>query len=475
MSVDQFQDFWSTWRRIIAAKATSPDEEFQAIFGNFLHEGATYCLPHGLSKIDFADQAQEIAETYGYIERFGQDALQQALAVELEESEARHERVPALIENGRGGELVSRETPAQSPEPMPFFDASEFAGVAVPRRRWLVQGRLPMRNVTLLSGDGAVGKTTIALQLAVSVATGRNDWLGAMIDEPGPVLFFTAEEERDEVHFRMDAISQHYDIDLASLSGKLMLNCAAGEDCVLATVNKQGLLDGTAIYRSLRQSAKDVRPKLVVIESAADVYGGNENDRAQVRQFVRMLRAIAIEVDCAVLILTHPSMSGMASGKGTSGTTAWNNSVRSRLYFSRPEDEEGEEEIENDQRELTVMKANFAARGESVKIVYHDGVFVLPGSQPAHVREANTQKADEVFASLLATFHASGRPVSPSPSTIYAPTLFEKEAAAKAARIKRNDLAAAMSRLLDQGRIETVMEGPPSKRRPRLQPKGLLI
>jgi hypothetical protein len=62
---------------------------------------------------------------------------------------------------------------------------------------------------------------------------------------------------------------------------------------------------------------------------------GNENDRAQARQFIGMLRGLAIRHECAVLLLSHPSVAGIASGGGSSGSTAWNNSVRSRLYLSR--------------------------------------------------------------------------------------------------------------------------------------------
>ena len=33
-----------------------------------------------------------------------------------------------------------------------------------------------------------------------------------------------------------------------------------------------------------------MRPKLILIDNAADVYGGDENSRAMVRQFITLLR-----------------------------------------------------------------------------------------------------------------------------------------------------------------------------------------
>ena len=466
MSADSFQDFWATWQRIIAGAATAPDEQFLNVFHNFIREGAQYCIPHGLDRIAFVDRTQEIAESFGYVERFGQDALQSVLQHEIQQVEIR-DRVPP--------EINGHDTDAPTVLPLPFFDAAEFDGVAVPQRRWLVKGRLPMRNVSLLSGDGAIGKTTIALQLAVNVAMGHPDWLGAVIDEVGPVLFYTAEEERDELHFRLDMICRHYGVAFGDLAAKLMLHCGAGEDCVLATVNRQGLLDATKVYQSLGESLKRAAPKLVIIESAADVYGGNENDRAQVRQFVRLLRALAVTNDCSVLLLTHPSMSGMASGKGTSGTTAWNNSVRSRLYFAKPQAGDDDDDSDTDLRELTLMKANFAASGEKVGLVYRDGVFIRPGSQSAHESEARNAQAEHVFLTLLRSFIASGRAVSPSRSATYAPTLFEREDAAKKAGLRSKALGEAMSRLFDKGAIEAVSDGPPSRRRTVIQPKAPVL
>jgi hypothetical protein len=36
------------------------------------------------------------------------------------------------------------------------------------------------------------------------------------------------------------------------------------------------------------------------------------------------------------MLLSHPSLTGINSGTGLSGTTGWHNSVRARMYFVRP-------------------------------------------------------------------------------------------------------------------------------------------
>jgi hypothetical protein len=63
-------------------------------------------------------------------------------------------------------------------EPLELLKANSFEGLSVPERAWLVEGRIPAGNVSLLGGDGAVGKTLLALMLSVAVARGTR-WLDA--------------------------------------------------------------------------------------------------------------------------------------------------------------------------------------------------------------------------------------------------------------------------------------------------------
>jgi RecA-family ATPase len=47
--------------------------------------------------------------------------------------------------------------------------------------------------------------------------------------------------------------------------------------------------------------------RLVPLDTAADLFGGNENDRSQVRRFIGLLNYLAIEIDGAVLLTNIPT------------------------------------------------------------------------------------------------------------------------------------------------------------------------
>ena len=115
----------------------------------------------------------------------------------------------------------------------------------------------------------------------------------------------------------------------------LHLISLAGESALLATPARNGLIVPTKLLQRVSEAACDLKPKLLLLDNSADVYGGNENDRGQVRQFIGLLRSIAMASGAGVLLTSHPSLTGLSSGSGLSGSTAWNASVRSRLYFKR--------------------------------------------------------------------------------------------------------------------------------------------
>jgi RecA-family ATPase len=372
------------------------------------------------------------------------------------------------IEEDEINSYVEQFKRQQAAQPVALFDVGEFEGRPVPPLRWLVKDRILMRNVALLQGDGATGKTTIALQLAVTVALGRNDWLGGIIDEPGNVIFYSAEEERDEFHYRLDKIVRYYDTSFAELGDRLQLHCAAGENSVLAQATAKNIsLMGTPLYDALLNTARIQKPKLVILESSADLYAGNESDRSQVRRFVQMLRAISLAADCAVLLLSHPSVQGMATGTGTSGSTAWNNAVRSRMYFTRDDGEEGDDNNPQtrDRRLLKIMKSNFGPLTESVRVIFKSGAFAPEQVFSSDSRDA---KCDQMFLDLLARYTDQGRAVIDKRGTGYAPPKFADEEIAKKSGFTKRHFESAMTRLFAAGRIKLQTFGPPSKTRTRL-------
>jgi AAA domain len=185
-------------------------------------------------------------------------------------------------------------------KPLPrleFPNIAEWDAIHDQEKDWLVTGRVPCGDVTLLSGHGGTGKTTIAGQLAVATIH-RLDWLGTTIDKPGDVLFVTAELPYPDLRRRMRPILEHYNVTWRQMQNHFFPYCRVGnpnEDATLAIVDHQGILKPTAFYRQIEQAVADIRPRLIVMESLTDLYGGKEIEpapaRAQLRRRARSPRS----------------------------------------------------------------------------------------------------------------------------------------------------------------------------------------
>lgn len=342
-----------------------------------------------------------------------------------------------------------------------FFSAATLRDKPVPARDWLVPDLVPQKTVTLFGGDGGTGKSLLALQLAIGAATGTG-WLGRAVAQ-GPVIFISAEDDDEELHRRTDDILRACGLSYDNLPA-LTLRSLAGEDALLAVETQVALIQ-SALFEELDERAAQDNPVLILIDTLADVFPSNENDRAKVRQFVGILRGLALKRRCAVMLLAHPSLAGLNSGSGTSGSTAWNNSVRSRLYLSRVVQDNFEHDP--NARLLFTKKANYGPVGGEIAMTWQHGVFVAEATRTGLDRMAIGAKAERVFLALLRTFAEQGRKVNHAGGPTYAPKVFA--AHLKAEGITKPALKSAMESLLSRGTIRIAEDGPPSKRRQFLE------
>ena len=229
----------------------------------------------------------------------------------------------------------------------------------------------------------------------------------------GPAVYLGAEDDLDEMHRRLHDIARQQEIDLDRLSS-LHICCMAGKDALLATVNERGVIQPTDLWYEFRRLVISLKPSLVAYDTLADLFGGNENVRTQANQFISLLRGLAIETASTALLLAHPSQHGIATGSGTSGSTGWSNSVRSRLYLTRLRDEGIEPDP--DARVLRTMKANYGPEGGEIRIRWRDGAFLVAGagqegSEPPVPSDKEVQ-AEALFLDLLKIYNDTDRHVA---------------------------------------------------------------
>jgi RecA-family ATPase/DNA polymerase I-like protein with 3'-5' exonuclease and polymerase domains len=352
--------------------------------------------------------------------------------------------------------------------PFPFINMSNWDSEPVPEQQWIVPGRIPRRQSVIFSGEGGAGKSIILLHLSAVTALGR-DWLGAT-PEQGPAFFIDCEDDTDVMHYRLAAIARHSDTCFTDLiNGGLHLTSLVGQDTVMATVSRSGIVEPTMLYNRLLQAAGDIKPNIIGIAASANVFAGDENTRTQVQQFINLTTRLAIAANGALVLITHPSLTGINTGTGLSGTTQWHNAVRARFYLKGVKAEPGEQP-DNDLREIEFKKNQYGAMAENIPLRWQDGLY-LPMDGVTLDRAEQEARADDIFLELLRRFTAQNRYVSSSLGPTYAPALFAKEDTARKAGINSASLAAAMRRLFEAEKIYNEQHGKPSRPRFHLAAK----
>jgi RecA-family ATPase len=242
-----------------------------------------------------------------------------------------------------------------------------------------------------------------------------------------------------------------------------------GEDNLLMTFNRNLVGELTKFHRYVVEAALDLEAKLVIIDTASDTFGGSENDRNHVRQFIqRALGQIALKIDGALVCCAHPSRSGLSSGEGDGGSTGWSNAFRSRLYLRH--EEGGDPNV----RVLERKKANYAAKNDELRLHWRNGVIIPDEALSAPgMTSMGRVDAKAVFLSLVREMVIQNRTVSSSGrSGNYAPRLFEKLPRDQSHGLRRADFERAMNALLKDRKIENVAYGRKGDERTKLAVNG---
>lgn len=257
---------------------------------------------------------------------------------------------------------------------------------------------LPRATTTLFGAHGGTGKSTIGLMMAVAVATGKP--LFGIPTVAAPAVFVSLEDGAGVIRHRLAKVCRWLDVDPRQLGGRLFIvdGTENPELFIADSRNAGGTL--TRAYSEVRTLARDNRAGLVVIDNASDAFGGDEIVRRQVRAFIRSLNAVAKEADAAVVLLAHVDKGTSRNnrpdnGEGYSGSTAWHNSVRSRLFLSR--DSTG-------LLTLAHQKTNHGRMQDPLTLVWLEGE--LPKAA-GHVGDVDYSELDEAAEARQQDEHAA--------------------------------------------------------------------
>jgi hypothetical protein len=262
-----------------------------------------------------------------------------------------------------------------------------------PGARYVIEPIIPRRETTLLGGHGGIGKSMLALTLAAHAACGRQ-W-GPFPTVQCRAAYVSLEDEAATVRYRLRRIVEAYNLPSEHVIDALTVFDGADMDAAMVVETMQeGVRRLEPTVGMDRVAAAVKGAGLIVVDNASDAYAGNENERRQVRSFIRLLTGLARENDAGLLLLAHIDKNAAkfgANGNSYSGSTAWHNSARSRLALLK--DDAGGISLAHE-------KSQFSKEAESVVLAFTGHGVLWPQDARAREATADLQAADDAAAIL---------------------------------------------------------------------------
>ncbi len=167
----------------------------------------------------------------------------------------------------------------------------------MPSPEWLIDGILPQGAVAALYGAPATFKSFVGIDIALSVASGL-EWHGKAVEE-GLVLYIAA-EGGPGIAKRVRAWLQHYGVQPTHVNMAWMIEAVSvfnGSD------------DLERLKRRLDEEIGQA-PILVIVDTLARCFMGDENQQEDMGAFVAGLDHIRHEYGASVLAIHHTNLSG---------------------------------------------------------------------------------------------------------------------------------------------------------------------
>lgn len=337
------------------------------------------------------------------------------------------------------------------------LDWIALASQEPPERRWAIRGWFGFGHVTLLVGQGGIGKTLLAQQMASCLAIGKP--FIAEVPEPLKCLMWACEDDHDELWRRQVNIARWCNAGLEAFAERLVIVPRHGLSNALVST-EFGKLTFSPLLAELEEQAHQLEAQVVILDNVAQLFGAGENDRHAVTAFLNALGGALPGL--AILLLAHPSRS---LGSEFSGSSAWENVARTRLYLGATLP--GEKQIEEPQdnvRYLARRKSNYSEK-DYRRMTYAVGALTPDEAGGGVIETIRTANAERAVLQGIITLGSKGIYTSDGTrSANFLPKMLLEYKLAEG--LQKHELGAAMRALLLDGKIERKQVGRRANRTP---------
>lgn len=215
---------------------------------------------------------------------------------------------------------------SDGPQPLPVVQAFALE-VRSSSSPWLIENLWLVEAVGIIGGPPRAYKSLLALDMAVSVASG-SPCLGAYpVHSCGPVLLYAAEDSLSSLRLRLESLARNRQIDFQNLDVRVI----TVDMLQLDRVTDQERFEATVALH---------QPKLLILDPLVRIHGADENASGAMAALLGYFRALQRKMSLAI-VLVHHARKNLSAGRGyslrgSSDFYAWTDSF---LYLERRRDQ----------------------------------------------------------------------------------------------------------------------------------------
>jgi RHS repeat-associated protein len=188
---------------------------------------------------------------------------------------------------------------------LPVVHAAHLAAPR-PAERWMIESLWLRAAVGIIGGAPKTNKTYLALDLALSVASGTPALGAFAVSDPGQVLIYMAEDGQEAIKERLLGLCQHRALELASLPLHVITATTLRLDCASDRFRLENTM---GMYH----------PRLLVLDPLVRLHAINENDAGEISRLLAYLRALQRSHNASIVLVHHTRKNG--SGATRAGQT----------------------------------------------------------------------------------------------------------------------------------------------------------
>jgi hypothetical protein len=216
---------------------------------------------------------------------------------------------------------------AEHHQPLPVVRVGEITREEE-THRWLIEALWGASSVGVIGGAPKCVKTWLALDMALSVATGTPCLNQYIVPEPGPVLVYLAEDALPIVRERVEGMARCRQLEIGGVPIHVITTPVLR-------------LDRGPHRRQLLETVRRLGPRLLILDPLVRLHGIDENNAGEVAALLAYFRSLQRELDVSVVLVHHTrknAAGGAAAGQGLRGSGDIRAFGDSNLYLRRSGD-----------------------------------------------------------------------------------------------------------------------------------------